>query len=110
MTTESKRNIPPFVIHVPDDTLIDLKRRLDSTRWSTDLDNETETYGVSTRYLKSLADYWANGFDWRAAERTINEFKHHRVEIDGVPVHFMREPGKGPKPIPIWSAVLFNVA
>lgn len=101
MSTENEPGIPPFVINIPDDTLIDLKRRLNATRWSTDLDNEGEFYGLSTSYLKDLADYWANGFDWRAAERKINEFKHHRVEIDGVPVHFIREPGKGPKPIPI---------
>jgi hypothetical protein len=93
MSTENKPDIPPFVINIPDDTLIDLKRRLNATRWSTDLDNEGEFYGLSTSYLKDLADYWANGFDWRAAERKINEFKHHRVKIDGVPVHFIREPG-----------------
>lgn len=100
----SDRNTPalaPFVINIPDETLVDLKRRLNATRWSNDLGNEGEFYGIGTKYLKDLVDYWANGFDWRAAERKINEFTHHRVEIDGVPVHFIREPGKGPKPIPI---------
>jgi hypothetical protein len=52
-----------FIIDVPEDTLADLKRRLSATRWSRDLDNDDEFYGVSTRYLRSLAEYWVDGFD-----------------------------------------------
>lgn len=92
---------PKFVIDVADDVLGDLRSRLNATRWPADLDNEDEFYGISTKYLRGLAEYWADGFDWRAAERRLNAFTHHRVEIDGVPVHFIREPGKGPNPVPI---------
>ncbi|MDA0339074.1 MAG: alpha/beta fold hydrolase, partial [Proteobacteria bacterium] len=31
----------------------------------------------------------------------INSFAHYKTEIDGMPIHFIREPGKGPNPIPI---------
>jgi hypothetical protein len=93
--------VPEFVVEVSDDVLEDLRNRLKATRWSTDLNNEDEFYGISTGYLRDLVEYWADGFDWRAAERKINEFSHHRVEIDGAPVHFIREPGKGPNPVPI---------
>jgi Epoxide hydrolase N terminus len=34
-----------------------------------------------------LLAYWADGFDWRAAERWLNGFGHFRAEIDGVRVH-----------------------
>ena len=91
----------PFVIDVPQDTLDDLNRRLRDTRWALDLDNQNDYYGISTRELKDLADYWADGFDWRAAERRLNEFTHHRLDVGGVPVHFIRQPGRGPAPIPI---------
>lgn len=101
MPTLNHPTLPPFVINLPDDVLTDLRSRLDATRWSIDLDNEDESYGISTRYLKGLVEYWINGFDWRAAERAINAFTHHRVDVDGVPVHFIREPGNGPNPIPI---------
>ena len=92
---------PKFTVDVSDDVLEDLRTRVKATRWSTDLNNEDEFYGISTDYLRGLVEYWADGFDWRAAECKINEFTHHRVEIDGVPVHFIREPGKGPSPVPI---------
>ena len=91
----------PFVIAVPDEDLAELTRRLKATRWARDPRNEDQVYGISTSYLKGLVDYWIDGFDWRAAERKLNEFTHHRVNVDGVPVHFIREPGRGPAPIPI---------
>jgi hypothetical protein len=56
MPTENKPDIPSFKVNIPDDTLIDLKCRLNATRWSSDLDNEDEFYGLSTRYLRSLVD------------------------------------------------------
>jgi pimeloyl-ACP methyl ester carboxylesterase len=90
-----------FIVDVPEDTLADLKRRLSATRWSRDLDNDDEFYGVSTRYLRSLAEYWVDGFDWRTAERMLNDFNHYLIDIEGVPVHFIGERGKGPQPIPI---------
>ena len=91
----------PFVINIAQDTLDDLNRRLRDTRWALDLDNDNDYYGISTRELKDLADYWADGFDWRAAERRLNQFTHHRLDVGGVPVHFIRRPGSGPAPIPI---------
>ena len=99
--TENSTSLEPFTIAVPDDDLAELTRRLKATRWTRDPRNEGQIYGISTSYLKDLVDYWIDGFDWRAAEREINQFTHHRVQVDGVPVHFIREPGKGPDPVPI---------
>ena len=99
--TENNTSLEPFVIAVSDNDLADLTRRLKATRWARDPHNEDQIYGISTSYLKDLVGYWIDGFDWRAAERKLNEFNHHRVNVDGVPVHFIREPGRGPAPIPI---------
>lgn len=101
MSDAHQPDLAPFVIDVPDEELQDLRRRLHATRWAADPDNDDESYGIGTRALKELAEYWADGFDWRAVERQMNTFRHHRVEIDGVPVHFIREPGKGPHPKPL---------
>ena len=46
-------------------------------------------------------EYWADGFDWRAREKRLNSYHQHRVEIDGTPVHFIWERGKGPNPTPL---------
>ena len=48
-----------------------------------------------------LVDYWQKGFDWRRQEREINRFSHYKTTIEGIPIHFIHEPGKGTKPIPL---------
>ncbi|MEV5012671.1 epoxide hydrolase family protein [Streptomyces sp. NPDC004227] len=93
--------LEPYTIHIPDEILEDLRTRLRATRFAPDLDNATEVYGLSTEYIRPLVEYWAEGFDWRAVEKQLNTYHQHRVEIDGTPVHFVREPGKGPAPIPL---------
>lgn len=93
--------LEPSPLRVSDDTLDDLRRRLRATRWPIDADNADGYYGVRREYLWELVDYWIDGFDWRAAERRINAYEHYRVEVDGMPVHFMRKPGVGPAPVPL---------
>lgn len=90
-----------FVIDVPDAMLDDLARRLSSTRWTDDFDNDDWRYGANVSYVRALVDYWRDHYDWRARERLMNGFAHFRTEIDGMPIHFIHERGKGPQPIPI---------
>lgn len=91
----------PFTPHVPDAVLADLRRRLDNVRWAPDFANDDWAYGTNGAYLRELVDYWRGGFDWRAQEAAINAFSHFRVELDGIPIHFIHERGKGPRPIPL---------
>ena len=55
----------------------------------------------TARYLEEMVAYWRDQYDWRKHEAEINRFAHYRTTIDGVPIHFIHEPGKGPKPIPL---------
>jgi pimeloyl-ACP methyl ester carboxylesterase len=48
-----------------------------------------------------LIEYWRDTYDWRKVEREINSFANYKTVIDGIPVHFIHEPGKGPNPIPL---------
>ncbi|HET6985907.1 MAG TPA: epoxide hydrolase [Kribbella sp.] len=93
--------LEPTPIHVPDDVLDDLRRRLAATKWPLDAGNEDGFYGVRRTQLQALVEYWADGFDWRTAERAINAYEHYRVDVGGVPVHFLRKAGVGPRPIPL---------
>jgi hypothetical protein len=96
--TAAPRLVP---IHVPDGVLDDLGVRLKATRWPRDAGNEDGYYGVLLAYLRELVEYWIDGYDWRAAEAEINAYQHYRVDVGGVPVHFMRRPGVGPDPTPL---------
>src|SRR6266516_5573516 len=115
-------DLEPTPIHVPDEVLDDLHRRLKATKWPLDVGNEDGFYGVRRTQLQALVEYWADGFDWRAAERAINAYDHYRVDVNDVPVHFLRKPGVGPNPIPLilshgwpwtfwhWSKVIDQLA
>src|SRR4051794_40345009 len=91
----------PYRIDVPDGVLTDLRRRLELTRWPDDVGNDDGYYGVPRRLLQPLVEYWRDGYDWRAAEAALNAYPHYRVEVDGVPVHFLHRPGVGPAPTPL---------
>jgi microsomal epoxide hydrolase len=84
--------LTPTPIHVPDEVLADLRRRLELTRWPDDAGNQDWYYGVHRAYLQQLVDYWRTDYDWRKSEARINAYEHYRVEVEGVPVHFMRRP------------------
>ena len=72
--------------------------------------------------LQELAQYWAEEYDWRAAERAMNAYEHYLVDVSGTRVHFMRKPGAGPDPTPLilshgwpwtfwhWSKVIDRLA
>ena len=91
----------PFRVDVPDEQLESMLRRVRETRWAPDIGNEAWTYGVERGWLQDMARYWSEDFDWRAQEAAINSYPQFRVEIDGVPIHFIHVRGKGPNPRPI---------
>jgi pimeloyl-ACP methyl ester carboxylesterase len=90
-----------FTVAIPDNVLDDLRERLARARFAPDFANADWTFGTEANYLKELVAYWRDRFDWRAVEREMNGYAHYRTTIDGMPIHFIHEPGKGPKPIPI---------
>lgn len=91
----------PFKVAIPEQELDDLRARLRRARWAGDFGNSDWRYGVERGWLEDLAGYWARDFDWRAQEDQINSFPQYRVEIDGVPVHYIHVRGAGPSPKPV---------
>ena len=90
-----------FEVHVPDDALDDLQGRLRRTRFAEDFGNDAWSFGIPGGYLRALIDHWTLQFDWRAQEQRMNRYSHFLADIDGVPVHFVHERGRGPSPIPL---------
>ena len=91
----------PFEIAIPEEKLQDLRERLERINWAPDFGNDEWAYGVNGGYLRELAEHWLHKYDWRAHEAEMNRFANFRVEIEGMPIHFVHERGKGPNPIPI---------
>jgi pimeloyl-ACP methyl ester carboxylesterase len=92
----------PFPIAVADDVLDDLADRIRRTRWTDAIPGAGWEFGADVDYLRSLARYWADGFDWRAQERLFNErLPSYVAEVDGRRLHFAHLRGTGPRPMPL---------
>jgi hypothetical protein len=53
-------------------------RRLAITRWPNDFANGDWRYGANTAYIRELADYWRNEYDWRSRERMMYNLRSYR--------------------------------
>jgi pimeloyl-ACP methyl ester carboxylesterase len=94
-------DVEPFTIAVADDVLVDLRERLQRTRWAPPAPGEPWEQGTDLGYLQDLVAYWADGFDWRARERELNELHHFRATVDGVRIHFVQERAPGGDGVPL---------
>ncbi|GAA1654908.1 epoxide hydrolase [Nonomuraea maheshkhaliensis] len=92
--------INPFRIDIPQSDLDDLRERLRRTRWAAQLPGGWSR-GVPVAYLRDLAGYWADGFDWRAQEARLNAFAQFTTTIDGQPIHFAHVRSPEPDALPL---------
>ena len=90
-----------FEIAIPDQDIDDLRRRIHATRWAPLTPSPAWQQGVDPVWLRELATYWAEQFDWRAAERKLNRHPQFIAEVDGQRVHFVHRRGVGSSPYPL---------
>jgi len=100
-THPSDTTIRPFRIDVPQADLDDLRDRLRRTRWPDELPGVGWSRGVPLAYLKELAGYWADGYDWRKQEARLNEHPQFTTTIDGANVHFLHVRSREPHALPL---------
>ena len=85
---QSKPEVRPFRISVPEGRLFDLRQRLGATRWP---DKETvndRSQGVKLAKLRPLVEYWRSDYNWRKIESTLNALPQFTTEIDGLDMQF----------------------
>src|SRR5215211_8381623 len=91
----------PFQIDVPQADLDDLHDRLSRTRFPDELPGVGWSRGVPLDYLKQLAGYWRDGYDWRKHEARLNELPQFITTIEGQPVHFLHVRSPEPEALPL---------
>lgn len=94
-------DIEHFEIHVSDDAVEDLRRRLGSTRWPDPLPGEPWQRGVPRDWLRAAVEHWRTGHDWRKTEARLNEHPQVRVTIDGQPLHALHVVSPVPGALPL---------
>jgi Epoxide hydrolase N terminus len=106
-------DIRPFKVHVPEEQLVDLRRRLAATRWP---DKETvanQLQGAQLAKLQELVRHWATDYDWRKGEAKLNAFPQFKTTIDGVEIHFIHVRSRHPNALPLiithgWPGSVFE--
>jgi pimeloyl-ACP methyl ester carboxylesterase len=113
VTAPEDAAIRPFRVNIPEEELVDLRRRIATTRWP---DQETVTdqsQGIQLAKLKPLVAYWGSGYDWRKAEAKLNALPQFVTRIDGVDIHFIHVRSKHPNALPViithgWPGSVFE--
>jgi pimeloyl-ACP methyl ester carboxylesterase len=96
-----EKSIRPFQVSVPEAELVELRRRINTTRWP-DRETVTDTsQGVQLATIQKVARYWATDYDWRKLEAKLNALPQFMTEIDGVDIHFVHVRSKHDNALPV---------
>ena len=93
--------IRPFTLDIPQAELDDLQRRLAATRWPEKEAVPDWTQGSPLEKVQALVDHWRTHYDWRRAEKRLNDLGQFKTEIDGLDIHFLhvRSPHENALPL-----------
>ena len=78
-----------FRINVPEEELINLRRRVAATRWPESETVTDDSQGVPLATMQELARHWATDYDWRKVEAKLNALPQFITQIDGLDIHFI---------------------
>ena len=93
--------IRPFRVNVPEEALVDLRRRIQATRWP---DKETVadgSQGAQLGQFQELVRYWGKDYDWRKLEAKLNALPQFITTIDGVDIHFIHVRSRHKDTLPV---------
>jgi pimeloyl-ACP methyl ester carboxylesterase len=95
------KSIRPFHINVPEEQLVDLRKRIAATRWP---DKETindESQGIRLAEMQALVRYWGTDYDWRKGEAKLNALPEFVTTIDGVDIQFIHVRSRESNALPL---------
>jgi pimeloyl-ACP methyl ester carboxylesterase len=93
--------IRPFRVNIPEQELVELRKRIAAARWPSKELVGDRSQGVQLATLKALAHYWATDYDWRKAEAKLNSYPQFVTKIDGVDIHFIHVKSTHPNALPM---------
>jgi hypothetical protein len=94
-------SIRPFRINIPEEQIVELRKRIAATRWP---DKETvsdESQGIRLAEVQALLQYWGNGYNWRNIEAKLNALPEFVTTIDGVDIQFIHVRSREPNALPL---------
>jgi len=100
-TVPGDTSIRPFKVHVSDEALTDLRRRIQATRWPEKETVADASQGVQLATIRALAGYWETAYDWRKVEAKLNALPQFITTIDGLDIHFIHVRSRHPNALPV---------
>ncbi|HZE69161.1 MAG TPA: epoxide hydrolase [Pyrinomonadaceae bacterium] len=98
---DDKNAIRPFQVNVPEAELIELRRRINATKWPDRELVADATQGVQLATVQALARYWGTEYDWRKVEARLNALPQFITEVDGLDIHFIHVRSKHENALPL---------
>ena len=89
--------IQSFSVHISQSVLDDLRSRISNTRWPDNITGSGWKFGADLSYMKELAEYWVQRFDWRGVEDEINAWPNYIAKIEDYKIHYHSYPREGEK-------------
>jgi pimeloyl-ACP methyl ester carboxylesterase len=107
-------SIRPFHVNIPEAQLVDLRQRLETTRWP---DQETvadQDQGIQLAVMQDLVRYWRTDYDWRKAEERLNALPQFVTAIDGLDIYFIQVKSRNSNAMPLilthgWPGSIFEL-
>ena len=114
MCAADDASLRPFHITVPDEALVDLRRRIAATRWPDRETVDDASQGVPLAKLQALVRYWGTDYDWRKAEAKLNALPQFMTTIDGLDLHYIHVRSRHPNALPLlmthgWPGSVFEL-
>lgn len=105
--------IRPFRVDIPEEDLVELRRRIVATRWPDRETVDDPSQGIQFAKLKPLVEYWGKDYDWRKAEAKLNSLPQFTTEIDGLDIHFIHVRSSHANALPViithgWPGSVFE--
>jgi hypothetical protein len=100
-------------VSIPEEALVDLRRRIAATRWPEKETVADQSQGVQLAKFQELVHYWGTEYDWRKGEARLNAVPQFITEIDGLDIHFIHVRSKHEKALPLivthgWQGSVFE--
>jgi pimeloyl-ACP methyl ester carboxylesterase len=88
-TSIARRDVRPFRVEVPEEDLVELRRRIAAARWPEKETVTDQSQGVQLATMQELVRYWGSDYDLRRFEARLNALPQFMTEIDGLDIHFI---------------------
>src|ERR1700754_2715448 len=98
--SDDRAAVRPFQMTFPEADVVDLRRRINATRWPERETVADATQGVQLATTQALARYWATEYDWRKVETKLNSLPNFITQIDGLDIHFIHVRSKHENALP----------